>query len=76
MVINNLMLQWMGNTATHGGYQLVTFPIAMNTIYACFVCPHLGAHSMVYWADFGYNVSITTLEIRCCNNDNVLIIGI
>ena len=25
---------------------------------------------------FGYNVSITSLEIRCCNNDNVLIIGI
>ena len=70
------MLQWMGNTATHGSYQLVTYPIAMNTVYACFVCPHLGAHSMVYWADFGYNVSITSLEIRCCNNDNVLIIGI
>lgn len=70
------MIQWMTDNAADGGYKKLTYPIAMNTLYACFICPHINASSIVYWNDFGYNVTNTTVEIRCCNHDNILIIGI
>ena len=70
------MIQWMTDNAADGNYKKVTYPIAMNTLYACFVCPHINMSAMVYWNDFGYNVTNTTVEIRCCKHDNILIIGI
>ena len=69
------MFQWLSEDA-NGATKQVTYPIAMNTLYACFVCPHLQASVQVYWGDFGYKVTNTSVEIRCCYNDNVLIIGI
>ena len=74
-ISNNLMFQWLSEDA-NGATKQVTYPIAMNTLYACFICPHINASSIVYWNDFGYNVTNTTVEIRCCNHDNILIIGI
>lgn len=70
------MFQWMTDTHPNGQYKKVTYPLAMNTLYTCFICPHLNASVMVCWGDFGYNVTNTSVEIRCCNNINVLIIGI
>ena len=70
------MFQWLLDKAIDGKYKKVTYSISMNTIYACFVCPHENTAKGIYWNDFGYNVTNTSVELRCCPNDNILIIGI
>ena len=55
------MIQWMTDNASDGNYKKVTYPIAMNKVYACFVCPHINMSAMIYWNDFGYNVTNSTV---------------
>ena len=59
---NYLMFQWLSDNDTNN-YKKVTYPIVMNILYACFVCPHINLSDRVFWNDFGYNVTNTSVEI-------------
>ena len=75
-VFNNLMFQWITITKDDGSYTLVKYPITMNVLFNCFVCPHWSAGAQTFWSDFGYSVTTSQLEIRCTHKHNILIIGI
>ena len=75
-ISNSLIMQWTdaGSHPNASDYT-VNFPITLSYVSCVLCCPHTNMWNQIYWADFGYNITTSSVNFRCINYQDVLILG-